>query len=834
MGDSTSSRSYGIMRGCGQCEACLREDCGVCTDCVVRKKKDGGDGSSQQPCIKRRCLNLQYRADDDGDSDTMRRSNGTGGVSPNGIAPVESSALWQPFVLSNGESMVPFCRPVSLIRIPGDASDPFRAENMDGEPNHRPSSATASVSTSGRKRPRYDPRKNEFPTSTHFAGLPVQKKIYGACGKCGLNEEELDDTIILCDGPGCDQEFHLQCCIPPLSEVPSGSFYCFDCSQNGSTALLQAYLDEMEEARESYQYKSVILTATCSNRTQSRSKGTIGDVKSVGTRKASTETSPSDEVQMSARSIDYCQALRETPPTKDSRTNRTRRVVFVDHLLWKDVQDSQPIRVVPRTVSDFGDHRDCDGVTSDPQNHCSSQSIDAARIPRSELDVFHQEIRRGRPSSPMDSKLVGKCLRLYCPRGNDYHHGRILSVLPSPDTLDTECLVRFPAGRDHRKSSLTRWLRLEEHSLAVATQLAWGLFSPEETYCEENPSSINDGKAREGGPNSVSAITSSSTSARPHWLRAQIWMRTSRELVNVMPLLREELGQIRYRSVRYDDDGTSKWDAETLPSTVLSGAGDTQDVCTIKSMQDSVAENTPNLQDQEWGLAEVLGRGSYQLLNLSTETTGIETSEIGLLSRGTHPPTKIPSKVPRALNTANISSTREAEIASALEEAELSEQARVEEWNFGFRLRNPWHKSALTLQDEFALRPLNIQGADYRDVGEQPSNRIQPTPLVRPILDRIYLTNQLDLSWEMTRTKDVACSLSCGFVHSLTAFIQNHNLAERRRVSFAGSSSEPPASPQVDTPTKEFVFEGGLPSTTRNGRDGANPLDTARSNLDLS
>jgi hypothetical protein len=848
---------------CGECVACLSEDCKTCSDCV-RKKKYGGDGSSKLACIKRRCLNLRYRADNYGYSNKSRRGNsngagtdgGNGSYGQNGVVPAESSVpRQQPPVVSNGYGTVTFHPPASLIQIPSDSDDPFRAENMDGEPNQRRSSATAAFATSRRKRPRYEALRNECPTSIHFVGLPAQKKICGACGKCGMNEEELDDTIILCDGPGCDQEFHLQCCIPPLSEVPSGSFYCFDCSQHGSTAFLKAYLDEMEEARESYHYKSVIFVATSSNRTQSKN-GAVGDIKSIGSRKAATETSYGTKTN--ARNIDHYPAIRETAATKNYRTNRTRRLAFVDHLLWKDVQDAHHAKVVSRDGSDSGDHPGCDGVTRHPHNHNHNQSIDGARIPHSELDVFHQQVRRSRHAITMVSTLVGKCLRLYCPRGNDYHHGRILSVLPSPDNLDIECLVRFPAGRDHRKSTLTRWLRLEEHSLAVATQLAWGLFSGEGTATSRrNPIStiINDDEIARGGggpKNSVSSMTSNNTSTRPQWLRAQIWRRTSRELVNVMGLLQEELGQIRYRSVRYDDDDDKngngyQWDVETVTTSIgLARTTEAQDVCTIKSMQDPLLENhTPNLQDQEWVLAEILGRGSYQLLNLSTQTRGIGTSETGSCSsKVPNTPTKNPPRVPRTMNnTSNISTTtRETEIALALEEAELSEQARVLEWNVAFRLKNPWHKLVLTLQDEFALQPLTIfqsiddsrPHADSTTTGEEyvSSNRIQPTPLVRPFLDRIYITNQLDESWggtTTTRSKDLACSLNCGLVGcSITAFIQNQNLYERRKATestVSGCDLPEVLLLAADAPTVSNFVPSNAAIDRHN--DNANPSDIA-------
>ena len=39
---------------CGQCEACVRDDCGKCNNCLD-EKKFGGPGKKQS-CIERRCI----------------------------------------------------------------------------------------------------------------------------------------------------------------------------------------------------------------------------------------------------------------------------------------------------------------------------------------------------------------------------------------------------------------------------------------------------------------------------------------------------------------------------------------------------------------------------------------------------------------------------------------------------------------------------------------------------------------------------------------------------------------------------------------------------------
>ncbi|CAM9856355.1 unnamed protein product, partial [Choristocarpus tenellus] len=42
---------------------------------------------------------------------------------------------------------------------------------------------------------------------------------------CGESEEK--GTIVLCDG--CDAEYHIACCSPPLSRPPVGDWHCLPC-----------------------------------------------------------------------------------------------------------------------------------------------------------------------------------------------------------------------------------------------------------------------------------------------------------------------------------------------------------------------------------------------------------------------------------------------------------------------------------------------------------------------------------------------------------------------------------------------------------------------------
>lgn len=45
------------------------------------------------------------------------------------------------------------------------------------------------------------------------------------CEICNLSDRE--DTMLLCDA--CDQGYHMECLVPPLVEIPEGSWYCDNC-----------------------------------------------------------------------------------------------------------------------------------------------------------------------------------------------------------------------------------------------------------------------------------------------------------------------------------------------------------------------------------------------------------------------------------------------------------------------------------------------------------------------------------------------------------------------------------------------------------------------------
>ena len=54
------------------------------------------------------------------------------------------------------------------------------------------------------------------------------------CNLCGRGESEPGNEILLCDGLNCANNYHQQCCAPPVLEVPEGAWLCSTCVSNGN------------------------------------------------------------------------------------------------------------------------------------------------------------------------------------------------------------------------------------------------------------------------------------------------------------------------------------------------------------------------------------------------------------------------------------------------------------------------------------------------------------------------------------------------------------------------------------------------------------------------
>lgn len=247
------------------------------------------------------------------------------------------------------------------------------------------------------------------------------------------DETEKDETVLMCEQKGCDVEFHLGCLYhyyphierPKNGEgVPEGELYCSECHVMGSASVLENYFDKVESERSNYS----------------------------------------------------CQ--RE----------------FVGFLLANHMKD----------------YPDANSRKT-PQDRTTSQNVEYLPPPRSELWYAHDLVEQALEGSESVSDiertgelLVGKSVRIYNSLDNDYHVGRIVDWRTSTvyssiygnagppvsedNTVElndlefygngplstSEFLIRFPPGLQGRKKEVTRWVHLEEHSLAVGVCLIEG------------------------------------------------------------------------------------------------------------------------------------------------------------------------------------------------------------------------------------------------------------------------------------------------------------------------------------------------------------------------
>ena len=137
---------------------------------------------------------------------------------------------------------------------------PLRAKSS-GARKDDPEKTTPPLMDSKRKASREEPGRTKktarFNTIDHMYGVPVSHEfVTGVCAGCGgrKNEELKNDPIVLCDGKGCGREYHLQCCLPPLTleEVPVGAYLCIDCDPDGTSAQLEQYFDNVWESRANF------------------------------------------------------------------------------------------------------------------------------------------------------------------------------------------------------------------------------------------------------------------------------------------------------------------------------------------------------------------------------------------------------------------------------------------------------------------------------------------------------------------------------------------------------------------------------------------------------
>ena len=76
---------------------------------------------------------------------------------------------------------------------------------------------------------------------------------------CGSAETSPGNDILLCDGPQCQTARHLQCCQPPLNEVPESSWFCSNICQRAHLQQLKNAGDRIQRVASSQLYGKATL-----------------------------------------------------------------------------------------------------------------------------------------------------------------------------------------------------------------------------------------------------------------------------------------------------------------------------------------------------------------------------------------------------------------------------------------------------------------------------------------------------------------------------------------------------------------------------------------------
>lgn len=345
-----------------------------------------------------------------------------------------------------------------------------------------------------------DPEKVE----PRMYGRPIPRHK-GRCAGClgSRDANALHEAILLCDGQGCTREYHIGCVEPPLTEIPEGEFYCFDCDPDGATRHLRSYFEDLEEERADY----------------GSSREFVEHLLQVQIAESDSDAGVKKKTQQQKDEACGVDSLVEGDGIAAEAGRKRKRSFSVD------CDESMGERV---------DRNERIGISVPPSELSKISQLHYAAL----KEVIPLDEENFEAVMPMDigpDVLVGKLIRLYCPADNNYHTGRIVDwrsasnmhfksnshrnrthVINNADQYhgkgmiaSSEFLVRFAPGTEGRKTLLLQWLILEEHSLAVSSTIIWG--------------QLRKGRGLSG------------------WRPAQTLIRTSLELVPVRHLLETEV-----------------------------------------------------------------------------------------------------------------------------------------------------------------------------------------------------------------------------------------------------------------------------------------------------
>lgn len=271
-----------------------------------------------------------------------------------------------------------------------------------------------------------------------------------ACRGARDDEAEAKDVpVLLCDGLKCDREYHLFCTEPRITEVPDGHFFCPKCAQLGTSAHLEAYLDESEERSAEFRSsKHYVLHLLRKQMKESLSAEDDAEANKAMDELVTTEGRAPKRARKSESSVssggnkedeELSQWGRERPPR--SEINRAMELYAI-------------------AIAERGRRSEA------PPSNTNFNADDSKSA---NVNI---------PSNAPPSFFIGKPIQLYCPLDNEYHQGRIVDWRKSTrgypqyygagKAASSEFLIRFPPGINGRKTGLRRWIILEEHCVAVS------------------------------------------------------------------------------------------------------------------------------------------------------------------------------------------------------------------------------------------------------------------------------------------------------------------------------------------------------------------------------
>jgi hypothetical protein len=293
---------------------------------------------------------------------------------------------------------------------------------------------------------------------SHTSAPQSQTRLYGleippvpprnCCAAChGTRNQELrDDTVLLCDGHNCGLEFHLQCCVPTVTEIPDQEWYCFDCSATGSTAVLQQYLEQNDDIKAEFG-------------TWQEYRESLWDIDFQEEGSASPTGPATVNVTVQRR-----------PKSELDRAFQSHELAMVPEKKGDRSRSRTPSKKA-RSLKSGGD-----AIMAHPSVVSVPDCLAHATV-LSHMDTTGEQHRH-------PQHFLGRPVRLYNPDGNTYHTGRIVDWRENTSwprhtnnnsnnsysnnksiSVPTmkEYSVRFTAGMDDRKTAYQHWIVLEEH-----------------------------------------------------------------------------------------------------------------------------------------------------------------------------------------------------------------------------------------------------------------------------------------------------------------------------------------------------------------------------------